>query len=298
MKLPAQATSGAQPQGYLRRNGFPLGLLVASVTIFLTPYFWSCVGLFALAVLISAIDVWKEVVVPKHNQTSKIVFITVSVTAVGLFCFWLFRPVPLMLTASSSVPRYGPGTNIDGIPWSNSYAELRFTLTNTSSVDLDNLDVEVSTDLMIEALKEIDGLASCIIAPSGQTFLAIHQRFVGSKPVGPNKMEEGEPVGPAVTNDPNYKIAAVDEQGRIIGFSGGTSRIYRIRCDKFPAKSRSNFIAALSVLNAHVGGKPPNSLYSEPRVAAWCTAKAKFSTLGRPRSADILVCKMGQDCKS
>lgn len=287
MKRKAVATHDAPAPGYLRRNGWPLALLGIGVGLFFTPYFWMGISLSILGGVLLAVDVWKEVVVPAHTRGSKIIFTAACLTVLSSFSFWLFRPVPLILRAVSTVPEYSIGSNIDGIYWEEEYSEMRLTIRNPSETDYENFDVEISTDLTIEGLQKTDGLASCTIAPVGETFQATRQTMAG-----------GKPVGPAVMDDPNYKAIAIDKNGSPVAFSGGTSPSYRIRCDRFPANSRSSFVAALSVRNPFVKNKYPEKLYAAPRAAMWCTAKAKFSTLGRPRSAEILECKIGQDCKS
>jgi hypothetical protein len=276
--------ASAQPSSYLRRNGLPLGVLLAGLGFILPRYFWIGVGCFVVGAGLLAFDVWKEVVIPKRGKTSKIIFAIVCLLAAATFLFWLFQPVPLQFAASSNVEKYGPDSVLFGIPWSKDYAALHFKLKNPGPIDYDDFDAELSTDLMIEELRLTDGLASCSIAPVGERFHPISQKMVGGVPVGPVDMNS------------SYQIVSVGKNGEIL-YSGSTAHSYRIRCDKFPANSESAFLAAISVMNPFVDGKPPAVLHAAPRPVAWCTVKVRFATLGRPRSITISECKMNQDCR-
>ena len=280
----ANQENSVRNPSYLRRNGLPLGLFLAGLGFILPRYFWFGVACVVSGGGLLAIDVWKESIVRKQGRINRVMF-WVLFSFVGIiFLFWLFHRVPLQLTASSMVPRYGAGSTVFGIPWSDSYAELQFKLRNPSSIDYDNFDVHVSTDLTIEGLRMIGGLAPCSVAPSGEQSLVTTQKFVGDAPVGPAKPD-----------DKQYTVLNLLRNGEV-SYSGDIAREYRIRCDRLAANSESNFVAALSVMNPLVNGRPPSILRAPPRPVAWCTIKATFETLGRPRSITISNCKIGQAC--
>src|SRR5215471_15092471 len=131
--------------GYLRKTG-PLGMVIGVIGLFFSPYFWLGIALFALGAVLLGIDIWKEVVIPKHSKRGKIVFVVVSLLLGTGFLFWLFQPVSLALSALSIIPKYGAGSNPYGIPWSDEYSQLDLELTNPSDVDYVDFDAEVSTD--------------------------------------------------------------------------------------------------------------------------------------------------------
>jgi hypothetical protein len=193
-------STSIQAPGYVRRNGLPFGLLLSGLVYFLTPYFWLFVGLFLLGATLFAIDVWKEAVVPKQTKISKLIFGTTCLLIFAALATWLFLPVPLQLSVRSIVPKYGAGSNIYGIFWSNDFAQMDFTLKNSSNADYDNFDAEILTDLTFEGIKQTGGIATCAIAPAGTVLRPINQKMVGGIPVGPHEMMGGVPVGPAETN--------------------------------------------------------------------------------------------------
>ena len=279
---------------YFRRNGLPLALMLSGVAYIFLPYFWLFIGLFLVGTVLFAFDVWKEAIVPKQNIISKIVFAIACLSIFTAFATWLFLPVPLQMSVRSTVPQYGENSNIYGIVWSKDFSQMDFTLKNSGDADYDNFDVEISTDLTFEGLKQTGGISTCAIAPAGSVIHFTNQKMVGGTPVGPRTMVGGVPVGPAETNPNEYEIVGIGPNGELT-FSGNTAKKYRIRCDKLPANSEETFIAALSVIN--LPKKLGEPLGGPPRPALWCTVKAKFTYLGRPRSVLISECKMGQDCK-
>jgi hypothetical protein len=206
---------------------------------------------------------------------------------IGILSLWILRPAEIELRATSKVPVYGPGSNISGIPWQPEYSELDLTLRNASQHDYDNLDIEISTDLMFEDLRQQTGLASCAIARSGEPFETTSQKIIG-----------GVPVGPADTAGADRKIVALDKLGQVISLSGKSNRTYRIRCDKFPASSQNNFVAALTAVNPFIGGRPPTNLYALPRPATRFSTKITLKTGILKRTRLISNCKMEQNCKS
>lgn len=279
-ELAKQKEKGAQqsqtvPTGtdvwqYTKRIGLSLALVASAFSLLTPAYFWVGVGLFYVGVVLLGIDICSENFFKNWSSSQKVAFAIAYLLILGLFSrFWLFRPAPVEIRAISTVPIYGPGSVVNGIEWSDAYSELRFSLKNPSGTDYDDLDVEISTDLIIEAVGRVDGLASCVAVP-----------LSGGIPFTIQPMQGGVPVGPVAVSPP-----------------GGADQTYRIRCEKLPARSQNDFVVALSVFNPFVNGIPPAKLYGPRRVASWFTAKLRFSTLARPRSVVISQCKMGQTCE-
>jgi len=279
---------------YLRGNG--LGLILSGIAFFLTPYFQLGIGFFLIGSVLLANDIWKDVVIHTQKRIYRIGFVTCGTLYFVGFALWLLWPCSLKVSATSSLPKYGPGSNLYGIPWSDGYARLDFKIRNPSDVDYDNFDAEISTDLTFEGVKQIGGIESCAIAQAGEVIRPTSQRMVGIMPVGPGATAGGVPAGPVDTNPTQYTVVAIGKDGEELAFSGDTAKRYRIRCDKFPANSEFTFVAALSVVNPVVNGRPPEPLRGAARAAARFGVKAKLDRLGRPRSISLPSCQMGQDC--
>jgi hypothetical protein len=284
------------PPSYLRRNGLPLGFVLSGIGFFQSPYFWLGVVLFLVGALLLALDVWREVVVPKKTTINKSIFWIICPLSFLVFAIWLYFPVEFSLSVSSSVPRYGTGSNLYGIPWFDDYARLNLTMKNSGDVAYDDFDAEIFTDLTFEGVKQIDGIGSCAIAPASPRIRPTSQRMNGVLPIGPNAAVGGVPDRPVETDPPEYTIVAVGEDGKELAFSGDTAKKYRIRCDKFPAHSQITFVAALSAMNPVVNGRPPQPLHGPARPARWCGLKANFNRLGRPRSITFPQCEAGREC--
>ncbi len=299
---PAPSQSLSDYLLYLRKNG--PGLILAGIAFFITPYFFVGVGLFTIGAGLLAWDVWKEVVIPKQTKVSKRTFGIVCSSILVAFAVWLFLPVPLQLSVQSVIPKYGPGSNLYGIPWSDGLSRMDFTLRNDSDADYVDFDAEISTDLTFEGIRQTDGIVTCAIAPASKVLRPTVQSMVGVLPTGPHSSIGGVPSGPVETDiqkgvgDQHYFAMARNvENGELI-FSGDTAMRYRIRCDKLPAHSEDVFVAAISVISPFVNDKFPDHPFSPTaKLPAWCGLKAKFTQLGRARSVVISQCRMGKTCK-
>jgi hypothetical protein len=223
------------------------------------------------------------------TQRLQILFALIFLSGLfGFLSWWLFRPMPIELQFSSSVPLYGSGSDITGIRWKDRYSYFRLLVRTVGDADYDSLDMSVTSDLMFADLRQENGVASCVIAPEGEPFPnAISQPLVG-----------GRPFGTADATGDDYTAAAIDRSGQLISISGNIKRTYRIRCEKFPAHSQNSFVGALVVVNPFPGGKVPTKLFGPPRAANQISATFSFKISGHPRNAAILNCKTGQTCKS
>lgn len=283
---------------YATKIGLPLVLIAIGISLFFTPNFWTGVIVFCIGIWLATRDIAKQPFVRRLKRRDKILLRIAYVVAVVLFAWWLFRPVQVELQASSSVPAYGEGTDMNGIRWTKEYSELRLSVRNNSDIDYDNLDIAIGTDETFIDLRQTSGLASCTIAPEGEPYFVTSQRMNGVMPIGPGKAVGGVPTRPADTSGQNYTIIAADKSGRIISISGGVNQTYRIRCEKFPAHNVNTFVAALGDINPIINGQIPNGLYAPPKPATRFSARINFTTSGRPRTVAIPDCKTGQACKS
>lgn len=235
------------------------------------------------------------------RSAQTVIGISLAFGLVGFLSWWILKPARIELEAVSKVPTYGEGSVLGGITWHKEYVQLDLTIRNASDDDYRDFDAEITTDLMFEDLRQESGLASCMILRSGKPFDATSQRMVGVKPTvdenGTLRAEGGVPVGPVDATGDQYTVIAVDKNGQIISISGKTNRTYRIRCDKVPASSQNNFVAALSVVNPPINGKLGPALYGPPRPATQFSAKIKLTMGVLKRSLRIVNCRIGQTCK-
>jgi hypothetical protein len=248
-----------------------IGGLVAIATIgpalMTAGYFYPGVIVLYLALFLLAVDIGYESFFRRLRKRARfafgILYVLVLVVASDR---WIFVPAPLEMWGSSDTPPYAVHSMLNGIEWRPQYAEFDFSIKNRSAYDYDNLDVNISTDLMIEELKKIDGLASCSI----ETANPLHQLIIQNL---------SKPSIPAITARPT-----------------GGDKEYRIRCDKFPSHSQIDFFAATSILTGKPDDSSPLWPYAPPQAAKWFTMKGSFQTSGRNRAVLISACKMSQHC--
>ncbi len=129
----------------------------------------------------------------------KLIFIAVYLAIiVAISLKWIFVAAPLDVHAESDVPVLGQGSNVNGIEWDSRFSQLYFSVGNPTTTDYDDFEAQVSTDLVISSLKELNGLSDCTIASTHPPMQAHFQRYVDGKPVGPvddpefeNKSKDG-----------------------------------------------------------------------------------------------------------
>jgi hypothetical protein len=188
------------------RMGVPLGISALGVTIIaLDGFAWGVFLLyFGLALL--AIDVAYEEFFKKWSKWTRIaVGITYLALIIAASHVWIYRPDPIAIWATSSVPTYGPGSNIHGVKWDSKYSGLNFYIKNPTSMNYDNFEAEIVTDRLIADLREIHGLSDCKIA-SAYTPFDVHWQH----------MQDGQPVGPADDPSVSYDVIPLDERKRSI----------------------------------------------------------------------------------
>jgi len=118
----SQQSVGSRLLKYLRGNGF--GLVLSGIAFFFTPYFQLGVGFFLIGSALLAVDVWNEVAAATQKRFHRVAFLIACALYIAGFAVWLLWPCSLEVSANSSVPKYGPGSNLYGILWSDAYARL------------------------------------------------------------------------------------------------------------------------------------------------------------------------------
>lgn len=202
---------------------------------------------------------------------------------------WIFVPAPVEIYGTSSVNTFGLGSKIDGIEWKPRYSEFRFDVKNASRSDYRDIDLTISTDLVIAEMKQTAGLTSCTMSASHPTSRPTWQRFSGSQPVGP-------------ANDPKweYEVIPRDKDGKAIVPVAGADWSFRVRCDTLPANSEVDFISALEVVTpaSQTGDEATlgTPLFEAPAPAKWFSARMDFQTGGRKRKAAIVQCRVNTLC--
>jgi hypothetical protein len=253
------------------RMGVPLAIATFGAALIMTSLFPFGVIFFYLGLVLFAFDVRYENFFQGLRLPIRIMLAVIYLATIVVGSrMWIFRPAPFEVVASSSIPQYGPGSVIDGIAWDSNFSDLHFSIKNPTGIDYDGFDAEISTDLVITAIRQIRGLSECKIESSNPSPELHVQRMVG-----------GQPVGPVDSTPEKYKVIPLDRDGRPI-----LPKFYRIRCEKVPATSQLDFSGALA--NA-VGA---------PRAASWVSVTAKFQTSGRNRMETISKCQIGASCRT
>jgi len=270
-----------QPLQLVRRI-IGLGFLIAGFSTMPTNFWWG-IGLVYFALLLLMAEVVYDPWFLRQNHAFQIACLGLIFSS---FDFITIRIVltsaPLDVQATSSVPSYGPGSNIHGIEWSPSLASLDLVLSNPSPIDYEHFDALVSTDIVIKTLRQIHGFSDC--------------QTLGAHPTVDNPVSQymvgGQPVGPATNS--KYQVVPLDKNGHPVNvpISGGADWTYRIICDRIPAHSQSEFFGAVEVINepdlsskAKALASSATPLFGAPRAAKWVLLEARFqTTLGRNRS--------------
>jgi hypothetical protein len=141
------------------RMGVPLAFAAIGIGLITSNRFLSGTVFLYLGLFLFAIDAAYESFFRRLHLYISVILSVIYLAAVFVASeTWVFRAAPIEIFATSSLPVYGPGTKIAGIDWRSYYSDLDLFIKNTSAIDYDNFDAEVSTDLVIADLRELDGL--------------------------------------------------------------------------------------------------------------------------------------------
>ena len=246
-------------------------------------YFWWGMALAYFGLVLLIVEVVYEPWLLRQNPAYQIACLGVIFFLSDLITIRIvLSPAPLDVQATSSVPSYGPGSNIHGIEWSSNLANFDLVVSNPSPTDYEHFDALVTTDIVIKTLRQIHGFSDC--------------QTLGAHPTVDNPVSQymvgGQPVGPATNS--KYQVVPLDKNGHPVNvpISGGADWTYRIICDRIPAHSQSEFFGAVEVINepdlsskAKALASSATPLFGAPRAAKWVLLEARFqTTLGRNRS--------------
>jgi hypothetical protein len=253
------------------RMGVPFAVSTTGVFLVSTSLFPYGVFFFYLGLALFAIDLQYENSFRGLRPRIRTILVVLYLAIIAAVSHvWIFRPAPFEVTASSTIPQYGPNSVIDGIEWDPNYSDLHFSIKNLTGMDYDGFDAEISTDLIITEIRQLRGLSECKVESSNP-----------SPEVHVQRIEGGQPVGPVDSAPEKYKVIPADRAGRPI-----FPKFYRIRCEKLPATSQLDFTGALG------------NVTGSPRAANWVSVTAKFQTSGRNRTETISQCSIGAACRS
>jgi hypothetical protein len=271
------------------RMSVPLTVVALGITLMTVNLFWSGVVTLSAGLVLLALDLAYETFLLGWPRPVQIILGIVYLAAILIVSQkWIFRAAPFGVFASSGVPIYGPGSNVNGIDWRPYLSDLNFSIKNPSPLDYDNFDAEVSTNLVMTGLQKVRALSACNVAGTHQGIQVHNQRIVG-----------GQPVGPVDDSGSEYQVIPMDKDGKpLLPVSGGDWS-YRIRCDKLPANSEFDFFSALEVVNEPNSHSPVGSrLFGDPQAASWISITARFQTSGRNREETISRCPMTSYCEA
>jgi hypothetical protein len=155
--------------------------------------------------------------------------------------WFIFIPAPLNFGLGPGEFTYPDGTDILGIKWKNNFLELHLLLSNDTDIDYSNLDIFVRSNLGIAESGMYKGFNQCISGPA--------ETGVAGVTIGFGERENGKLIGvPLFAKTPSV------------------ATVYRLRCEKFTARSRIEIVYALVPT-------PPNTSYKNLR---WAIFSAKY----------------------
>ena len=145
--------------GYLREIEFVFFLMAAAsmVAVMMSnnsyPWiFWCFVILVDLATGTYALDVIRNSGRERHRF---VIAILILAFGTSFTIVTVFLPAHLRINPFYIPYRYEKGSDVYGLPWNEGATDLRVDVTNTSNIDYYDLDLDVTTDLMITAVKEV-----------------------------------------------------------------------------------------------------------------------------------------------
>jgi hypothetical protein len=109
-------------------------------------------------------------------RSKAIMYVSIAV-AIALYCvvIWaIYVPASVRVTLDEKPGNYTANADIFGIKWRENYYEADIILTNRSNADMLNLDLEVTTDLLIAGVGFGPGINNCSSgAVTANMFLAV-----------------------------------------------------------------------------------------------------------------------------
>jgi len=141
---------------YIRGTGI-IALLLGGIGLIMT-YFELSVALVYFGLLLLGIDIYFEPTLKRHKLIHSIGLGIVGPAILLFTSFIVFVPGHLDIHIMSDVYNYPDGTIINGIKWTNSYAEVRINLSNPTDRDYKDLDLIIDNSLKILEIGQITNI--------------------------------------------------------------------------------------------------------------------------------------------
>jgi len=143
------------------------------------------------------------------RRKSKLQFVVIiGVIALYILIGWaIYIPASVAIQIASNPTNYPEGESVYGVRWREYYYELSLLIDNNSESDMNNIDINIATDLLIAGAGVSQGINNCTHEPIN--------------PFGRMTIKYRETERPGT--DRNYQLVM--------------SSLYRIRCDRFLSKS-------------------------------------------------------------
>jgi len=129
---------------------------------------------------------------------------------------------------------FEPDTKVGTITWSTRYSDALIRITNLADVALHNVDFTFRSDLNIEGMTQVSGLADVDMHPEGVPIMRLNTLGQDGRPV---EIPIQNPHGSA----------------------------FKVHCARLPAKTSLDLIAATVAVNPVVPGRLPSELFGRKR---------------------------------
>ena len=154
------------------RSGGPAAMALGFAGMLVEEYFWFCVGLCYLGLILSLIDCARNANLGRWRYFLSAVFIFVIV---AMTCGVVIGNVKPTIRAAWLAGNYPPGTDVHGILWRNGLSELMVTIANNTEDDIKDVDIELRTDGATVDGKSASPLCS-LLPGSSIEFIATDQQ--------------------------------------------------------------------------------------------------------------------------
>jgi hypothetical protein len=188
----------------------------------------------------------------------RIVICGIAVLGLAWWTRWVvLAKVPLEVGSMRGMGDYSDGSDIGPVKWNKNWTDLRIYLSDPSSHDLRDVDLEIAVDGMIPQISQME--------PVCQGFNA----FSESNPISVNVSDNGEETSLPSTGAP-------------------FSNRFRVVCDKLPHGTTATLIVPVIATDMDRDSSHPfpTHLFAPKRLPEWCEVKGEYRALGKTRELD------------